>query len=53
LDDDPVTISTLFEETNEAEVSECCPYCGQGFDYRQLMAARHHRQPGHEPLALQ
>ena len=53
MDDDPVTIRILFEEPDEAECDETCPYCGQGFDYRQLMAARHHRQPGHEPLAHQ
>jgi len=53
MDDDPVTIRTLFEEPDEADTSECCPHCGQDFDYRQLMAARHHRQPGHEPIPLQ
>jgi hypothetical protein len=53
MDGDPVTIRVLFEEPEPPEAGETCPHCGQGFDYRQLAAALHHRQPAHEPLPLQ
>lgn len=41
------------EPKDEAEHWMVCPECQQAFDMRDLAAALHHNEPGHERIGVQ